>query len=250
MRVFVGCGAPRGRNLDIPGRAKAADDHIHIGIDWLVERLLRPCLVDRPSGWWCWAAATPPWIAAGLGATPRRRADVKVVVRSGFAEMKASPWEKEDAMREGVAILNFSYAQGVQPHRREPPDRRRLREDDGDEGRTPKAAVNARPDRRTGSTLIECDDVLDRGRPGEFAFPWIETRHWASTFGKSDGLPEGRSRSPIQLEPCRMFSSAATPRSGPRTSSPRSPTATSAAISIDAFCQRPRTVEVLRPDPS
>ena len=34
-------------------------------------------------------------------------ADVKVVVRSGFAEMKASPWEKEDAMREGVAILNF-----------------------------------------------------------------------------------------------------------------------------------------------
>ena len=34
-------------------------------------------------------------------------AEVKVVVRSGFAEMKASPWEKEDAMREGVAIMNF-----------------------------------------------------------------------------------------------------------------------------------------------
>ena len=28
-------------------------------------------------------------------------------MRSGFAEMKASPWEKEDAMREGVTILNF-----------------------------------------------------------------------------------------------------------------------------------------------
>ncbi|MFX7701385.1 hypothetical protein ABTJ88_19275, partial [Acinetobacter baumannii] len=32
---------------------------------------------------------------------------VTVVVRSGFEEMKASPWEKEDAMREGIPILNF-----------------------------------------------------------------------------------------------------------------------------------------------
>ena len=33
--------------------------------------------------------------------------DVKVVVRSGFDEMKASPWEKEDAQHEGIPILNF-----------------------------------------------------------------------------------------------------------------------------------------------
>jgi len=33
--------------------------------------------------------------------------DVKVIVRSGFEEMKASPWEKEDAMHEGIPILNF-----------------------------------------------------------------------------------------------------------------------------------------------
>jgi ferredoxin len=33
--------------------------------------------------------------------------DVQVVVRSGFAEMKASPWEKEDAMHEGIPIHNF-----------------------------------------------------------------------------------------------------------------------------------------------
>jgi hypothetical protein len=32
---------------------------------------------------------------------------VTVVVRSGFAEMKASPWEKEDAMHEGIPILDF-----------------------------------------------------------------------------------------------------------------------------------------------
>ena len=34
--IFVGCGAPRGRNLDIPGRREAAS-HIHIGIDWLAS---------------------------------------------------------------------------------------------------------------------------------------------------------------------------------------------------------------------
>ena len=33
--------------------------------------------------------------------------DVKVIVRSGFEEMKACPWEKEDAMHEGIPILNF-----------------------------------------------------------------------------------------------------------------------------------------------
>ena len=33
--------------------------------------------------------------------------DVKVIVRSGFEEMKASPWEKEDAMHEGIPIINF-----------------------------------------------------------------------------------------------------------------------------------------------
>jgi formate dehydrogenase beta subunit len=33
--------------------------------------------------------------------------DVKVIVRSGFEEMKASPWEKEDAQHEGIPIINF-----------------------------------------------------------------------------------------------------------------------------------------------
>ena len=39
--MFVGCGAPRGRDLDIPGRDEAAAN-IHIGIDWLSSRLVRP----------------------------------------------------------------------------------------------------------------------------------------------------------------------------------------------------------------
>jgi formate dehydrogenase beta subunit len=39
--------------------------------------------------------------------------DVKVVVRSGFEEMKASPWEKEDAVHEGIPILNFHVPKSV-----------------------------------------------------------------------------------------------------------------------------------------
>ena len=39
--------------------------------------------------------------------------NVKVVVRSGFAEMKASSWEKEDAMHEGIPILNYPRAKGL-----------------------------------------------------------------------------------------------------------------------------------------
>ncbi len=45
--VFVGSGAPRGREIEIPGRQEAAA-HIHIGIDWLSSRLVRPCRQDRP----------------------------------------------------------------------------------------------------------------------------------------------------------------------------------------------------------
>jgi NADPH-dependent glutamate synthase beta subunit-like oxidoreductase/ferredoxin len=101
--VFVGCGAPRGRDLDIPGRKEAADA-IHIGIDWLasvsfghVERV-KPRVIVLGGGNTAMDCCRS---ARRLGA-----ADVKVIVRSGFDEMKASPWEKEDAMHEGIPIIN------------------------------------------------------------------------------------------------------------------------------------------------
>jgi NADPH-dependent glutamate synthase beta subunit-like oxidoreductase len=101
--VFVGCGAPRGRDLDIPGRQEAADS-IHIGIDWLASVSFGHV-----------SAVKPRVIVLGGGNTAmdccrsaRRLGsdDVKVIVRSGFEEMKASPWEKEDAMHEGIPIVN------------------------------------------------------------------------------------------------------------------------------------------------
>lgn len=102
--VFVGCGAPRGRDLDIPGRREAAAD-IHIGIDWLasvsfghVSSVKKRVIVLGGGN----TAMDCCRSARRLGAD-----EVKVVVRSGYEEMKASPWEKEDAMHEGIPIINY-----------------------------------------------------------------------------------------------------------------------------------------------
>jgi len=102
--IFVGSGAPRGRDLDIPGRREAAAN-IHIGIDWLssvsfghVEKIGKRVIVLGGGN-----------TAMDCCRTSRRLGgeDVKVIVRSGFTEMKASPWEKEDAMHEDIPILNW-----------------------------------------------------------------------------------------------------------------------------------------------
>jgi NADPH-dependent glutamate synthase beta subunit-like oxidoreductase/ferredoxin len=102
--VFVGSGAPRGRDLDIPGRKEAAPN-IHIGIDWLssvsfghISKIGRRVLVLGGGN----TAMDCCRSARRLGGE-----DVKVVVRSGFDEMKASPWEKEDAQHEGIPIFNY-----------------------------------------------------------------------------------------------------------------------------------------------
>jgi formate dehydrogenase beta subunit len=100
--VFVGCGAPRGRDLPIPGRWDAAAGSIHIGIDWLASVSFGHVTTVKKRV-----------IVLGGGNTAmdccrsarRMGADsVQVVVRSTFEDMKASPWEKEDAEHEGIPI--------------------------------------------------------------------------------------------------------------------------------------------------
>jgi formate dehydrogenase (NADP+) beta subunit len=102
--VFVGCGAPRGRDLDLPGRREAAA-HIHLGIDWLasvsfghVTQIGKRVIVLGGGN----TAMDCCRSSRRLGGT-----EVKVIVRSGYEEMKASPWEKEDAQHEGIPILNY-----------------------------------------------------------------------------------------------------------------------------------------------
>jgi formate dehydrogenase (NADP+) beta subunit len=102
--IFVGSGAPRGRDLDTPGRKEAAKN-IHIGIDWLssvsfghISKIgIRVVVLGGGN-----TAMDCCRSARRLGGE-----QVDVVVRSGFEEMKASPWEKEDAMHEGIPIHNY-----------------------------------------------------------------------------------------------------------------------------------------------
>lgn len=99
--IFVGTGAPRGRNLNIPGRDEAGKN-VQIGIDFLASvafehtsRIGKKVLVLGGGN-----------TAMDCCRTSRRLGgkDVKVVVRSPYTDMKASPWEKEDAMEEDIPI--------------------------------------------------------------------------------------------------------------------------------------------------
>jgi formate dehydrogenase (NADP+) beta subunit len=100
---FIGTGAPRGRDLDLPGR-KDVDAHISIGIDWLssvafghTTKIEGKVIVMGGGN----TAMDCCRTAKRLGAE-----SVHVVVRSAFEVMKASEWEKEDAMGEGIPIIN------------------------------------------------------------------------------------------------------------------------------------------------
>jgi formate dehydrogenase beta subunit len=101
--VFVGTGAPRGRELKIPGRDEGAAN-IHIGINWLgsvafehTHSIGKTVIVLGGGN-----------TAMDCCRTARRLGgeDVKVIVRSPFDTMKASPWEKEDAMHEDIPIID------------------------------------------------------------------------------------------------------------------------------------------------
>ena len=102
--VFVGTGAPRGRDLpDLPGRQEGAAN-IHIGINWLgsvafehTDKIGKTVIVLGGGN----TAMDCCRTARRLGGT-----DVKVIVRSPFASMKASPWEKEDAQHEDIPIID------------------------------------------------------------------------------------------------------------------------------------------------
>ena len=164
--VFVGCGAPRGRDLDLPGRREAAAN-IQIGIDWLasvsfghIDKIGRRVIVLGGGN-----------TAMDCCRSSRRLGgdEVKVIVRSGFEEMKASPWEKEDAIHEGIPIMNYLVPKSFE-------------HDAGALKGMLFEKVVARTDERgrrqlvpTGEPdlFVECDDVLIAVGQ-ENHFPWIE----------------------------------------------------------------------------
>ena len=164
--IFVGSGAPRGRDLDVPGRKEAAAN-IHIGIDWLssvsfghISKIGRRVVVLGGGN-----------TAMDCCRSSRRLGgeEVTVVVRSGFEEMKASPWEKEDAMHEGIPILNFLVP-------------KEFTHDNGRLTGVTFEKVKAEYDAKGRRNLVPsgepdhhvpCDDVLVAVGQ-ENSFPWIE----------------------------------------------------------------------------
>ena len=115
--VFVGSGAPKGKELDVPGRHEGnSKDVIHIGIEWLggvhfghIEKIEQKVLIIGVGN----TAMDCCRTAKRLGAT-----DVKVMARRNRKFFKASPWELEDAEEELVEIVEnhapkrFVYTNG------------------------------------------------------------------------------------------------------------------------------------------
>ncbi|MDE2606721.1 MAG: FAD-dependent oxidoreductase [Burkholderiales bacterium] len=177
--IFVGCGAPRGRDLDLPGRQEAAAQ-IRIGIDWLasvsfghVTKVGKRVIVLGGGN----TAMDCCRSARRLGGE-----DVKVIVRSGFEEMKASPWEKEDAMHEGIPIVNYHVPKAFvhEAGRLTGMTFEVVRAEYDAQGRR-SLVPTGEPD-----PFFPCDEVLIAVGQ-ENAFPWIE-RDCGIAFDKG-GLP-------------------------------------------------------------
>jgi len=233
--VFVGSGAPRGRDLDIPGRQEAAAN-IHIGIDWLasvsfghIEKIGKRVIVLGGGN-----------TAMDCCRSSRRLGgdDVKVIVRSGFDEMKASPWEKEDAQHEGIPIINFHVPKA-------------FTHENGRLTGVTFEIVEAKYDANHRRTLVpsgrpdvhfECDDVLVAVGQ-ENSFPWIE-RDLGLEFDKW-GMPVVSKETLQSSLPKVFFGGDAA--FGPKNIIWAVAHGHEAAISIDKFCMGEEAAD--RPPP-
>jgi NADPH-dependent glutamate synthase beta subunit-like oxidoreductase len=158
--VFVGSGAPRGKDLDIPGRYET--DRIHIGIDWLesvafghIDSIGERVLIIGVGN----TAMDCCRSSCRLGGK-----NIKVMARRPRAFFKASPWELEDAEEENVEIIiNHAPVRFVvEDGKLKGMDFERLEWD-----------AAARKSKTIDTVFIPCDDVIVAiGQ--ENAFPWIE----------------------------------------------------------------------------
>jgi len=167
--VFVGSGAPKGKDLDLPGRraSPAVEQHIHIGIDWLesvafdhIKAIGRKVLIIGVGN----TAMDCCRTSLRLGAD-----DVKVMARKPRGFFKASEWELEDAEEEHVEIVvNHSPKSFVV----EGGKLTGMLFDKMEYDLDAKGRITA--ERIVGEQLFPCDDViLAIGQ--ENAFPWIES---------------------------------------------------------------------------
>jgi len=214
-----------GRDLDIPGRKEAAAN-IHIGIDWLssvsfghIDKIGKRVIVLGGGN----TAMDCCRSSKRLGGE-----SVTVVVRSGFEEMKASPWEKEDAMHEGIPILNylvpkeFLHAKG----RLTGMSFEKVAAKYDEKGRR-SLVPTGEPD-----VVMACDDVLVAVGQ-ENAFPWIE-RDIGLEFDRW-GMPKVDPKTMQSTLPRVFFGGDAA--FGPKNIIWAVAHGHDAAVSIDKFCR-------------
>jgi formate dehydrogenase (NADP+) beta subunit len=158
--IFVGTGAPRGKELDIPGRHDT--DRIHIGIDWLesiafghTDSVGEKVLIIGVGN----TAMDCCRSSCRLGGK-----DIKVMARRPRGFFKASPWELEDAEEEGVEILiNHAPVRFVIENGKLT----------GMEFERLEWDAQAKKSKTLGNVFLPADDViLAIGQ--ENSFPWIE----------------------------------------------------------------------------
>lgn len=222
--IFVGTGAPRGRDLVIEGR-KEIGSNIHIGIDWLasvafghIEKIGKKVLILGGGN----TAMDCCRTSRRLGGT-----DVKVVVRSPFDEMKASPWEIEDAQHEDIPFFNCHNPKAF------------VHENGKLKGMLfEKVKAEQRNGKRvlipTGEAEVffEADDVIIAiGQ--ENAFPWIE-KNIGVEFDQY-GMPVVDKYTYVSTHPRVFFGGDAA--FGPKNVITAVAHGHEAAVSIDLFCQ-------------
>ena len=164
--IFVGTGAPLGKHLDLPGYQEAKEN-IHTGIEWLASVAFEH--IDSIGN---------KVIVLGGGntamdccRTSKRLGgdEVTVVVRSGFDEMKASPWEIEDAMNEDIPVVNFHVPKEyiLEDGKLAAMAFEKVRKEYDENGRSLLISTGEDP------VVIPCNDVLCAiGQDN--SFPWIE----------------------------------------------------------------------------
>ncbi len=218
--VFIGSGAPRGKDLDLPGRQEAAAN-IHIGIDWLesvafghIDKIGRRVLIIGVGN----TAMDCCRTSRRLGGT-----DIKVMARRPRKHFKASPWELEDAEEEGIEIVvNHAPKRFVL-------ENGRLR---GMEFECVEWDAEAKNSRTLETVFLPADDViLAIGQ--ETAFTWIE-RDLGLELGKWD-IPVVDEKTFMSTRPGVFFGGDAA--WGPKNIIWAVAHGHEAAISIHNFCQ-------------
>jgi NADPH-dependent glutamate synthase beta subunit-like oxidoreductase/ferredoxin len=219
--VFVGSGAPKGKEMDIPGRHDT--DQVFIGIEWLesihfghVDKVGKRVIIIGVGN----TAMDCCRSAKRLGAT-----DVKVIARKTRKYFKASPWELEDAEEENVEILEnlqpvrFVIENGI------------LKGMEFEKFKSEE--INGQLKQEViGREIIPCDTVvLAIGQDN--AFPWIE-RNIGLEFGKWD-MPVVDKKTFMSTRPGVFFGGDAA--FGPANIIWAVEHGHQAAISIDNFCQ-------------